>query len=158
MMFPPGFFGTRADILVDLVILSLVLFVPLLIFSYVKVKGKNYRLHRNIQIGMASVLAVVVSFFEYDIKKSGGILNLSKGGMYEGTAFLKSSFAIHLFFSGATSAVWIGLILLSLFKFANPPAPGAFSKTHRFFGRLGMIGMILTALTGIEVYIIGFAL
>jgi uncharacterized membrane protein YozB (DUF420 family) len=107
---------------------------------------------------MALILAVVVSVFEWDIRSSGGILTLSQGGQFEGTAFLKSSFAFHLFWSGLTSALWLILIPLSIWRFRNPPMPNSFSRLHRIMGRLGMFGMAMTAITGVEVYIIGFAL
>ena len=37
-----------------------------------------------------------------------------------------------------------------------PPEPGAFSSLHRRWGRVGMISMGLTGLTGIELYVLGF--
>lgn len=158
MMFPAGFLGTRADVLMDIVICSLALFIPALWISYRKAKGGNYRLHRNLQILMAAILTVIVSIFEWDIRSSGGIFMMAEGSRWADTLFLKASFYIHLFFSGMTSVVWIGLITLSLWKFGNPPSPGSFSRIHRFLGRTGMLGAILTALTGIEIYVIGFAL
>ena len=158
MNFPAGFLGTRADVLVDIVVVSQAVFIPLTVFSYLKVKALNYRLHRNIQVSMAAFLSVVVTIFEWDIRTSGGILKLAEGGRFSGTQFLKTSFAIHLFFSGVTSLVWLGLIALSVFKFANPPVPNSFSSVHRIFGRIGMLGMLLTAVTGIQIYCIGFAM
>lgn len=158
MTFPPGYFGTRADLLMDLVVTSLVVFIPLLIYSFRLVRAGHYKRHRNIQVGIAAVLLVVVSLLEWDIRSLGGILKIAQGGQYGGTDFLKYSFSFHLFWSGLTSVVWFLLILLSLARFSNPPAPNSFSRFHRFFGRVGMLGMAMTAITGIEVYIIGFAL
>lgn len=158
MKFPAGFYGTRADILLDLVVSSLVLFVPLLVYSYRKVRGGQYRLHRNIQVSMAAVLLVIVSIFEWDIRSSGGIFKLAEGGRFSGTSFLKASFAFHLFWSGLTSVVWLVLIPLSLWRFGSPPVPNSFSRFHRFFGKMGMLGMVMTALTGVQIYFIGFAM
>lgn len=158
MMFPPGFLGTKADVLMDIVICSLVLFIPALWISYRKVKAENYLIHRNLQILMAAILTVIVLIFEWDIRSSGGIFKMAEGSRWAGTLFLKTSFYIHLFFSGITSVVWISLITLSLLKFGNPPSPGSFSRIHRFMGRAGMLGAILTSLTGIEIYVIGFVM
>jgi uncharacterized membrane protein YozB (DUF420 family) len=42
--------------------------------------------------------------------------------------------------------------LTSLKRFGNPPTPGDFSEKHRFFGRLAMVLMTLTGVTGVELY------
>ncbi|MBT7449766.1 MAG: hypothetical protein HN793_02965, partial [Rhodospirillaceae bacterium] len=50
-MFPPGILGSRADILIDIVMLSFIVILPVLVISWrlARVK-KNYALHRKIQI------------------------------------------------------------------------------------------------------------
>jgi hypothetical protein len=68
------------------------------------------------------------------------------------------SIYIHMFFSITTSIIWLLLIIFSLIKFPSDPHPNGFSKSHKFWGRLGMIDMVLTGLTGLELYIVGFVL
>lgn len=158
--FPSGFLGTNADLLVDIVTCSLVLFIPALWISYRKTKKGDYLMHRNLQVFMAAILAMIVIIFEWDIRSSGGIFKMTEGSRWAGTLFLKASFYIHLFFSGITSAIWLLIIPLSLLKFGNPPTPSSnsFRRIHRFGGRAGMLGAILTALSGIEIYVIGFVI
>jgi hypothetical protein len=100
----------------------------------------------------------VLLFFEWDLKASGGIWKLTEQSRFAGTWVLDCSVYLHLLFSISTAVIWLGLVGFSALRFSNPPAPGAFSRVHRFWGRLGMIDMILTGITGVELYVVGFAL
>jgi hypothetical protein len=156
-MFPPGVLGTRADILIDIVMLSFIIILPLLIFSWrlARVK-KEYALHRKIQITLGVSLGIVVAIFEYDLSMSGGIFELTKGGMYEGTAVLNWTIWIHTAFAVLAAIIWVVLIVVSMIKFDNPPQPNSFSMFHRIFGRAGMITMIGAGVTAPPLYYFGF--
>lgn len=156
-MLPQGFLGTRGDILMDLVVLSLIAIIPLLVYSFRLARQKRYAEHKRLQVVLASVLAVVVVLFEVDMQMAGGIFALTAASRFAGTALLNGSIYLHVLLAVGTTLLWIWLIALSLKRFPNPPAPGAFSRTHRRWGRFGMILMLLTGLTGVEVYILGFA-
>ena len=49
-MFPPGFPGTRADLLMDVVVLSLIVILPILIWSWRLAHKQQFRLHRFVEI------------------------------------------------------------------------------------------------------------
>lgn len=67
-MFPPGFLGSRADILIDIVTLSFIIILPILIFSWRMARNrKDYVTHRRIQLYLGISLFIVVSIFEYDL-------------------------------------------------------------------------------------------
>ena len=156
-MFPPGFLGTRADVLIDIVTLSFIIILPILIISWRLARTKkDYVNHRTIQITLGVTLGIVVAIFEYDLSTSGGIFELTKGGIYEGTAILNWTIYIHTAFSVLTSFIWVGLIIASLIKFKNPPEPNQFSKMHRFWGKAGMITMIGAGVTAPPLYYFGF--
>lgn len=156
-MFPAGFLGSRADILIDIVTLSFIIILPILIISWRLARNrKDYVNHRRIQLYLGISLLIVVSIFEYDLKMSGGIFEITKGSIYEGTALLNWTIYIHTFFAILTSIIWVFLILISLFKFGNPPHPNKFSRTHRIFGRAGMICMIMAGVTSPPLYYFGF--
>ena len=158
-MLGPGFLGTRADWLMDLVIVSLVVIIPAVLYSWRKVRAYEYRLHKKIQVWMTAILTVVVLLFELDLRLAGGVEELTKGSRYFGTPLLDYSTYVHLFFSVTTSMIWIGLIILSLRRFDSPPGPKkGFSKTHILWGRIGMVWMIMTGVTGLLLYVLGFAL
>lgn len=156
---PPSIFGARCDIFMDIVIASMVIILPLLWYSFNKVKSeKAYGLHKKIQLTMFLVLLVVVLLFEYDMKQNGGIFEMVKGSQYEGTFFLNFTIYFHTFLSITTSLIWTLLILISLVKFDRSPKPNKFSKTHKFWGRIGMWDMALTCITGLMLYVFGFIL
>lgn len=156
-MLPSGFLGTRGDILMDLVILSFIIILPVLIFSWFKVRGRDYQTHKRTQLWLAGILAVAVILFEIDIRLSGGTFALVAPSPYAEEWWLTAIIYGHLFVAVLTSIVWAVLIYFSLKRFDKPPKPGAFSATHRLWGRLGMITMILTGLTAYPLYFFGFA-
>ena len=156
-MFPPGFLGTRADVLIDIVTLSFIVILPILIWSWrlARVK-KDYVNHRKVQLYLGITLGIVVAVFEYDLSMSGGIFELTKGGVYEGTAILNWTIYIHTAFAVAAAVIWVVLILMSLRRFGKPPQPNDFSRTHRFWGRTGMVCMIMAGATSPSLYYFGF--
>lgn len=156
---PPSFLGAWCDILMDIVVISMAVILPLLWFSFKKVKFEhNYMLHKRIQLTMFIILFIVVLLFEYDMKQNGGIFEMVKGSTYEGTFFLNFTIYFHTFLSITTSLIWTFLIVASLIKFGKPPRPGKFSKTHKLWGKIGMLDMALTCITGLLLYIFGFLL
>ena len=143
--------------LIDIVTLSFVIILPLLIVSWRIVRvNRNYLLHRNMQLTLGITLAVVVAIFEYDLAASGGIFELTRGSTYEGTALLNGTIYVHTAFAITAAIVWVGLIVFSMIRFASPPVPGAFSRTHRLWGRIGMITMMLAGATALPLYYLGF--
>lgn len=157
-MFPQGFLGTRADLLMDIVILALVAVVPIVIYNWSLARNARYALHKRMQISLAALLGAVVGLFEYNLRLQGGIFKATAASSYTGTTTLNFWIYFHTFFAITTIFIWIGLIIVSLRRFPTPPVPGVFSGTHKFWGRIGMIWMLVTGVTAIPVYVYGFAL
>ena len=156
-MYPPGFLGTRADLLIDIVNISFVIILPLLVWSWIEVrKNRKFAKHKAIQLYLGISLAVVVTVFELHMSQSGGIFELVKGSAYEGTTLLKTIIYVHSLFAVSASFIWTGLIIVSLIKFPKPPEPTSFSKYHRFFGFAGMISMMMACITAPPLYYFGF--
>lgn len=89
IMFPPSMFGARCDLLMDIVVVSMAIILPLLWYSYKKVRHeRKCRVHKNIQLTMFLVLLFVVLLFEYDMQQHGGIFEMVKESSYAGTFFL----------------------------------------------------------------------
>lgn len=152
-------FGARCDLLMDIVVLSMIVILPLLRYSWKSVnQEKNYARHKNIQIIMFIVLFVVVLLFEYDMQQHGGIFEMVKGSSYEGTFFLNFMIYFHTALSISTSLIWLVLIPVSLQRFGKKPRPNSFSKAHKLWGRIGMWDMTLTCITGMALYVYGFIL
>ncbi len=155
---PSGFLGTRGDILMDLVIVAFLLIMPVLLMSWRCARCGDYTRHRALQIGLASVLAVAVVLFEIDLKLSGGIFILTAPSAYSGTTLLNSLIYGHMLVAIGSVLVWAPLLLFSAKHFGNPPQPGVFSERHRFWGRVGMLLMMLSGLSALPLYYLGFAL
>ena len=139
---PAGFLGTRGDVLMDIVVLSFLVILPVLVISWRAARAAEYRRHRAIQISLALALAVVVTLFEIDLKLSGGIFTLTRASSYAGTTLLNSLIYGHMLVAIGSALVWVPLVLVSLRKFSNPPVPNAFGPTHRVWGRVGMLLMM----------------
>jgi putative membrane protein len=156
MALPAGFLSDRSDILIDIVMLSFVIIVPILIVSWRQVRAKHYQNHRSIQLTLGISLAIAIALFETDLRLSGGIFELTKNSSVAGTPLLNFWIYGHMLVSILTSLIWIILIPLSLYRFDNPARPNRFSPAHRFLGRFGMISMLLTGLSAIPLYYYGF--
>jgi hypothetical protein len=158
MTLPQGFLGTRADMLLDLVMVSLVVVVPILAFSWLKVRAGDYALHKATQLSLLIVLTVAVLAFELNMRNLGGIFAATRASSYAGTGTLNFWIWFHTAFAIATSIVWLALGIASVRRFPKPPRPNAFSGAHRFWGRIGMVVMAVTGLSAIPLYVYGFAL
>lgn len=154
---PAGFLGTRGDVLMDIVVLSFLVILPVLVISWRAARAAEYRRHRAIQISLALTLAVVVTLFEIDLKLSGGIFALTRASSYAGTSLLNSLIYGHMLVAIGSALVWVPLVLVSLRKFSNPPVPNAFGPTHRVWGRVGMLLMMASGLSAVPLYYLGFA-
>mgnify|MGYP001825185351 CR=1 FL=1 len=157
-MLPAGFLGTRGDILMDLVVLSFVLILPLLLVSWRMARRGEYTGHRAIQLSLATALLITVGLFEFDMKMSGGIFALTAESRYAGTGLLNSLIYGHMLVAIASTLLWVPLVIISLRRFPNPPASNGFGARHRFWGRTGMILMMLAGLSAVPLYYVGFAL
>ncbi len=148
----------QTDILIDVVNASFIVIVPTLIYSWLQVRKGNYAWHKKIQLILFAVLFVAVILFEVDLRMRGGIFKMVEQSQFAGTVLLNGTIWFHMFVSITTSFIWIGLIAFSLYKFASPPKPNSFSRTHKIWGTIGMIDMILTGITGVMLYVMGFAM
>ena len=68
-----GFLGTDASLMLDVVVTSLVVVVPVLLWSLWLAKfRRNFTLHKWVQVTLSAVLSVVVILFEVDMRLQGG--------------------------------------------------------------------------------------
>ena len=138
-----GFLGYEASLMLDVVVVSLVVVVPLLGLSLGLVRvRKNYRLHRRLQVLLGAILLIAVTLFEIDMRLSGGFWQMSKDD---------STFAI------STVGLWAVTLGLAHRRFlGDDPVPGDHSRLHRRLGWLSTLDITATAVTGLLVYYYGF--
>jgi hypothetical protein len=155
---PNGFLGTRADLLLDLVIASLVLVVPVLAYSWAQVRRGEYARHKLLQLSLFGVLAIAVLAFEIHLRQIGGIFAATAASSYAGTATLNGWIYVHTVFAIVMAFVWLLLVVGALVIFPRPPRPVKGSAVHRWMGRVGMLAALGAGLTAIPLYVYGFAL
>ncbi len=158
-----GFLGYDTTFMVDFVVCSLALIVPILGYSVftVKVQGQFVR-HRNLQILLTVVLLLAVAAFEIDVRLHGGWENIVNkdpaqprlsGSELENVRLV---LYVHLVFAISSPLLWLATMVLALRRFRSPPAPGPHSRLHRRLGWLSTADITLTALTGLWFYYLAF--
>lgn len=151
----PGFLGTRADLMTDVVVVGFVAIPPLLWWSALQTRRGAYRLHRAVQSTALAVLTVLLVLFELNIRLRGDSVFFAADAAAR--PWLRPSLYFHLFWSIGTFVLWAVLVFLSWSRF-GADLPGRFSTLHGVLGRLTIAGAIMTAVTGIELYIAAFVL
>jgi hypothetical protein len=152
-----GFLGTRASLMIDVVVCSLILIAPMLAFSIHSVKYRRlYVLHKRIQIALLFILTIAVTLFEVDMRLQGGFWELAKGSAYYETAFLRNLLTVHLFFSITTAILWPITTITAWFYFPSPLGPNSFSRKHKVLAWISVVDMLATIATGLAVYYYGF--
>ena len=152
-----GFLGTPASIMLDVVVCSLVLVVPTLLFSiYLVKRRRKYDVHKHVQLTLGLVLLLVVILFEVDMRLQGGFWAMASQSPYYNTAFMVYLLYVHLFFAVSTVIMWSITYYITLKRFPSPPRPTAFSPTHRVLAWISVVDMGATVVTGLMVYYFGF--
>ena len=154
-MFQPGFLGTRAPFFMDFVMIMVAL-LPLLVAVAISfAKKKNYRLHALVQTMIFVVAFIVVAYFEYGVRVGGGYEGFVKGSsVSHDYAFYVLIF--HIIVSTVGFGIWAHTLITARRDFKKHTLPGLYSLVHKKAGIRAFIWIVLTAVTGIWVYILLF--
>ena len=154
---PHGFLGTRADALIDVVLLCVLANPLVFILSFRLARARKYEYHRRLQVYLLATLLFAVVLFEVDVRLSGGSGSLMRGSTYAGTAWLRFLLLAHVTGAVSTFLLWLVLAVLSLRRFRQV-LPGSFSQTHRWLGLFVLAGNMYTAVSAILMYVCSFIL
>jgi hypothetical protein len=152
-----GFLGTRASLMLDVLVLGMLVVVAVLCWSIYQVKfRRRYSLHKWTQLVLGALLLVVVVLFEIDIRLHGWEMRASgvKGG--RAPAAVWYALYVHLVFAVSSTILWPVTIFLALRNFPDPPHPGVHSRIHVPLARVAAADMIITAFTGWVFYWLAF--
>jgi putative membrane protein len=154
-MFQPGFLGTRAPFFMDFVMIVVAL-LPMLVAGAISfAKKKKYRLHALTQTILFVVAVIVVGYFEYGVRAGGGYEGFVKGSsVSHNYAFYVLIF--HIIVAVIGFIVWTHTLVTAHKDSKNKTLPGLYSQTHKKAGIRAFIWIVLTAITGIWVYILLF--
>jgi uncharacterized membrane protein YozB (DUF420 family) len=152
-----GFLGTRATLMLDILVVAMLGVLLVLMWSVYQVKyRRRYQLHKWTQITLAVVLLITVVFFEIDIRLHGWTGRAAGQAGGEPSAAVWYALYIHLVFAVSTVVLWPVVIFLALRNFPNPPHPARHSRIHVPLARLAAAVMMLTAVTGWVFYWLAF--
>ena len=146
-MFELGFLGTRAPFFMDFVTI-IVAILPFLMMSAVSFAvRRQYKKHAIAQIVLFIVSVIVLVYFEMGVRIGGGFDAFMEGSsVSHNYAFIV--LIIHIIISVITLFIWI-LALTKAKKYLR-------ENKHKKIGKITFIGVTLTSLSGIWVYLLLF--
>ena len=155
-MFEAGFLGTRAPFFMDFVTLIVAL-LPLLVGVAISfARKKNYELHGIVQTFIFVISVIVVGYFEYGVRLGGGYEAFVQN-THVSHDYLFIVLMIHIAISVITLGVWASTILHARRDSKRGGIlPGSHSLSHKKAGLRTFVGIVLTSLTGIWVYLLLF--
>ena len=154
-MFQPGFLGARAPFFMDFVMIMVALLPMLVAVAISFAKKKNYRLHALVQTIIFVVAVIVVGYFEYGVRVGGGYEGFVKGSsVSHNYAFYVLIF--HIVVSTIGFGIWAHTLVTARRDSKKHTLPGLYSAVHKKAGIRAFIWIVLTAITGIWVYILLF--
>jgi uncharacterized membrane protein YozB (DUF420 family) len=154
-----GFLGTRGSFMLDLVVAAMFVTVPILCGSIFLVRRRAYQAHKRIQLSLACVLLATVVAFEAEMRFVGW-QDRATASRYWSTGpfndWVDYSLVFHLLCAIPTFVVWAWVVWKALSNFPVPPHPTDYSRSHRLWGRLAVIGLLGTAVSGWVFYWFAF--
>ncbi len=146
-MFENGFFGTRAPLFMDEVTLVVAL-LPVLLYAAIKLAyHKHYKAHAYMQLFLYIFSFIVVFYFEYGIRLAGGFEAFAKDSSIK-HSYLFAVLVLHIAIAFSTTLFW-SFTLFTARKQVR-------LRRHKRDGLITFIGVTLTSLTGIWVYLLLF--
>ncbi len=154
MNIPVSLLNTRANLLVDIVMLINILAPFIMLISFKHARQKNFSAHKRTQLWLLVVCFSAVMALEINIRMEGGAL---VNGAHTDTTLFKWIFGLHVTGAVLTYILWAYLAWKSL-KLFNIDLPGKYSKAHKKLGQAIFCGMWFTSVSAIAVYVFGFVL
>ena len=146
-MFHTGFLGTRAPIFMDIVTIIVALLPLLLIGAIFLARAKKYKAHAIAQRTIFLVSVVILTYFEFGVRLSGGFESFMHGsGVEHNYAFIVLVF--HIAISVITIIIWATTLLMAKKQLQL--------KKHKQAGQVTFLAVVATSLTGLWVYMLMF--
>ena len=146
-MFQTGFLGTRAPLFMDIVTLIVSLLPLLMMGIIVLARKKRYKLHSLLQKVLFLVSFIVLTYFETGVRMVGGFETFMKeSGVEHDYAFFV--LILHITISIITLIIWLTTLFMARKQLQK--------NKHKQAGKLTFLGVALTSLSGIWVYMLMF--
>ncbi len=154
-MFSKGFLGTQAPFFMDIMTIIISL-LPVAIFMGILIARKGwYDLHRYYQWIVFFIALIVVGWFEYGVRKGGlkGSIDFSSMGIG-----FKLYLSLHILIAILSLYWWVRTLALAQRNFKEKNLPGGYTLRHIRNAWIALVGVILTSLTGLGLYLLLFVL
>ncbi len=146
-----GFFGTRADLIVDVVMLASAA-LPFLLYGAIRfARREEYDRHKWSQIVLFTLVNTLVLLLEIDIR-FWGLDKVIEQSRYYGSDTLAIVFVVHLIFAISSTLLWLWLIIISVRRY-----PVHFRFPHKRYGKIVFADIVMTVITGWILYAMAFA-
>ncbi|HMP78619.1 MAG TPA: DUF420 domain-containing protein, partial [Pirellulaceae bacterium] len=145
----PGILPFRGSLMLDVVCLAMVAITIALGISIYQIRyRRRERLHRAMQLTLASILAVAVVAFEIDLRFFTNWRDLAEASPFYASGWVDRALWLHLVFAIPTPIAWTVLIISALRHYPALRNDAKYWRRHRRYGWLGTWMMIGTAVTG----------
>jgi len=154
-MFKAGFLGTKAPFFMDFVSL-LVAVLPILVYgAIILARKKMYKIHMIVQNIIFIVALVVFSYFEIGVRVGGGFDAFMEGSGVPYTYALVV-LLVHIFIAIVMLFYWGLTVFNGNINYRKRNLPGLASRGHKAMAYKSFLGIILTSLSAIWVYLLLF--
>ncbi len=150
-MFETGFLSNKAPLFMDLVSLYFLIFPFLLFVGIFIVHKKKFLLHKWYQLGLFFLTLAVIIFFEIGIRWIGGFKEFLDQSSISHEFFI-SYLSVHIFIALISVVGWVIILIKSHLSSKRNNFDSPFFKKHKFYGRLLILGLTLTAYSGAGIY------
>jgi len=154
-MYNQGFLGTKAPMFMDITLIIVSLLPFLLAIAIYVAQKKRYKLHMRLQSIIFVVSLIVIGYFEYGARTSGGFKAFLENSTLSHN-YILYVLTFHIIVATMGFIIW-SLTIYNAYKYnKNNTLPGNSSQKHKTEGKRAFIWMSLTSLTGIWVYLLLF--
>ena len=154
-MFASGFIGTRAPFFMDIVTLIVAL-LPLLVYAAILLARKGeYKLHAIVQNIIFIFSVIIIGYFEMGVRVGGGFDAFISGSGVSHT-YASVVLGLHIVIAIVTLFYWVMTVVFGNREYRAKQLPGLASKAHKKLAVKTFVGIVLTAFSGIWVYLLLF--
>ena len=154
-MFAKGFLGTGAPFFMDLVTLIVAL-LPFLVYRGILFARKGwYELHRWYQWGLFLFSLIIFGWFEYGVRVGGGFRSYVDTSHWP-RVVLFTVLILHILIAVLTVLWWARTLARANRHYRHGNLPGGYTLRHIRAGSLTAIGIFLTSLSGLWIYLMLF--
>ncbi len=146
-----GFLGTRASLLLDIIVTFLALLPLFTGISIMFATRRELRLHQVTQFLLFFLMLIILLLFAYVVHyKTGFEALLQESTINPTIAFI--GLIIHIVISLVTFTLWMFALLYALSDKKRRGLPGVYSMSHANAGKRVFKFILLTALSSVSIY------